>query len=44
MNIERKRVAFVEIVVPEIKAGGEPKEMRFKGYGAVFGNVDATAM
>jgi HK97 family phage prohead protease len=42
MNIERKRVDFVEIDVPEIKAGGdEPKEMRFKGYGAVFGNVDA---
>jgi HK97 family phage prohead protease len=42
MNIERKRVDFVEINVPEAKAEGDaPKEMRFKGYGAVFGNMDA---
>jgi len=37
-TIERKRVDFTEIAT-EQKAEGE--EMRFKGYGAVFGNMDA---
>ena len=40
-TIERKRVAFNDITVPEIKAEGDGAEMRFKGYGAVFGNVDS---
>jgi uncharacterized protein len=39
-TIERKRVAFTDIVTEE-KAEGDEKEMRFKGYGAVFGNVDS---
>lgn len=39
-TIERKRVAFVDIVT-EQKDAGDSKEMRFKGYGAVFGNVDS---
>lgn len=39
-TIERKRVAFTEIATEE-KDAGELKEMRFKGYGAVFGNTDS---
>jgi HK97 family phage prohead protease len=38
-TIERKRVSFTDIVT-EQKEEGDEKEMRFKGYGAVFGNVD----
>lgn len=40
MSIERKRVAFSDIVT-EQKSEGDTQEMRFKGYGAVFGNVDS---
>ncbi|MGE3346062.1 MAG: HK97 family phage prohead protease [Ramlibacter sp.] len=40
MNIERKRVAFTDIQA-EAKGEGDVQEMRFKGYGAVFGNVDS---
>lgn len=36
MTIERKVIAL-----SEIGAEGDEKEMRFKGYGAVFGNVDS---
>lgn len=39
-TIERKRVSFIDIVT-EQKDEGDVKEMRFKGYGAVFGNVDS---
>jgi len=39
-SIERKRVAFTDVVVQEKEEGAE-QEMRFKGYGAVFGNVDS---
>lgn len=39
-TIERKRVSFIDIVT-EQKEEGDAKEMRFKGYGAVFGNVDS---
>ncbi len=38
-GIEHKRVAFNDLTVTEAKAEGEG--MRFKGYGAVFGNVDS---
>lgn len=41
MHIERKRVAFTEILVEEKQDGAATEEMRFKGYGAVFGNVDS---
>lgn len=40
MSIERKRVAFNDIVI-DAKEDGADQEMRFKGYGAVFGNVDS---
>lgn len=40
-TIERKRVALTDIAVEEKQDGGDPGEMRFKGYGAVFGNTDS---
>jgi hypothetical protein len=38
-TIERKRVDFTEIATE--KKADDDAEMRFKGYGAVFGNMDA---
>jgi HK97 family phage prohead protease len=40
-TIERKRVDFTDISVEQKDDGTPPAEMRFKGYGAVFGNVDS---
>lgn len=38
-RMEFKRVALSDIIIPT-KDDGESDEMRFKGYGAMFGNVD----
>lgn len=42
MSIERKFIPFnsIKVISPEGDAGSA-KEMRFSGYGAVFGNVDS---
>lgn len=41
MNIiEHKRVSLIDLVI-EQKDGAPEGEMRFKGYGAVFGNIDS---
>lgn len=40
-TVERKRVAFNGIEIAAAADAAAPDEMRFKGYGAVFGNVDS---
>lgn len=40
-TIERKRVEILDLAVQEKAEGDTAAEMRFKGYGAVFGNVDS---
>lgn len=39
-TIEHKRVNLIDLVI-EKKDGAPEGEMRFKGYGAVFGNIDS---
>ncbi len=40
MILEHKQIASAQFTVLEAK-DGEPRQMKFSGYGAVFGNVDS---